>query len=133
MKPLAIAPGMSFVAKFLEWLAAPMLFLWLATAFVGLFMMAGAAERPYDEELGDLAFAVASRVEPTGKDDSSLRLAADAQRWLATDRIDQLNYAIRRVDGVLLAGEAGGLGSLWRLATAPYRAKRPLAKGCRPR
>ncbi len=106
MKPLAIAPGMSFVAKFLEWLAAPMLFLWLATAFVGLFMMAGAAERPYDEELGDLAFAVASRVEPTGKDDSSLRLAADAQRWLATDRIDQLNYAIRRVDGVLLAGEA---------------------------
>lgn len=106
MKPLAIAPGMSFVAKFLEWLAAPMLFLWLATAFVGLFMMAGAAERPYDEELGDLAFAVASRVEPTGNDDSSLRLAADAQRWLATDRLDQLNYAIRRADGVLLAGEA---------------------------
>ena len=106
MKPMALAPGMSFVAKFLEWLAAPMLFLWLATAFFGLFMMAGAAERPYDEELGDLALAVASRVEPTGKDDVSLRLATDAQRWLATDRVDQLNYAIRREDGVLLSGEA---------------------------
>jgi two-component system sensor histidine kinase TctE len=106
MKRLALAPGMSLVAKFLEWLAAPMLFLWLATAFVGLFMMAGAAERPYDEELGDLALALASRVEPTGQEDGSLRLAADAQRWLATDRIDQLNYAIRRDDGVLLSGEA---------------------------
>jgi two-component system sensor histidine kinase TctE len=97
---------MSFVAKFLEWLAAPLLFLWLATAFVGLFMMAGAAEVPYDEQLTDTVHAMASRVIPTGNADMPLMFASDAVLWLAADRIDSVHYALRRADGTVISGNA---------------------------
>jgi two-component system sensor histidine kinase TctE len=97
---------MSFVAKFLEWLAAPLLFLWLATAFVGLFMMAGAAEEPYDQQLADMVQAIAARVVVTGNPDSPLMLAPDALLWLASDRIDTIDYALRRADGRAVAGNS---------------------------
>ncbi len=104
--PSSFVPAVSFVAKFLEWLAAPLLFLWLATAFVGLFMMAGAAERPYDQQLSEMVEAIAARAVVTGDPDSPLTIAPEAVLWLASDRIDTVHYALRRADGRVVAGNA---------------------------
>ncbi|MBK6602215.1 MAG: sensor histidine kinase N-terminal domain-containing protein [Betaproteobacteria bacterium] len=99
-------PAMSFVGKFLEWLAAPLLFLWLATAFVGLFVMAGAAEEPYDQQLADAAQAVAARIVATGDTQRPVALPPEAARWLANDRVDTVYHVIRRADGTVIAGDA---------------------------
>jgi two-component system sensor histidine kinase TctE len=97
---------MSFVGKFLEWLAAPMLFLWLATAFVGLFIMAGAAEEPYDQQLADAAQAVAARIVATGDAERPVALPPEVARWLANDRVDTVYHVIRRADGSIVTGDA---------------------------
>lgn len=104
--PSQFVPAMSFVGKFLEWLAAPLLFLWLATAFVGLFVMTGAAEEPYDQQLADAARAVAARIVATGDTGRPVKLPPEVALWLAGDSIDTVYHAIRRADGTVVASDA---------------------------
>ncbi len=98
-------PRLSFAAKFVEWLLGPLVFLWLATASMGIFMIARAVEDSFDARLEDLARAVAVNVVATGDPRLPFRLSATGEALLRTDRFDDRHYALRGVDGRILAGD----------------------------
>lgn len=97
---------MSFVARLLEWLATPLLFLWLAVVAITYVMLNSAANDSFDQRLADLAQAVGSRVVVTGDSTQPVGIAASALEMLAADREDDVNYVLRRPNGEWLAGNA---------------------------
>ncbi len=97
---------MSFVARLLEWLATPLLFLWLAVVAVMYVMLNAAANESFDLRLTNLAQAVGARVVSTGDSRQPVGIAPSAVDLLAADREDDVNYALRRPGGEWLAGNA---------------------------
>ena len=104
-KPSYERPRLSFAAKFVEWLLGPLVFVWLATAATGIFMITRAVDESFDAELGDLARAVAAHVVPTGNPRVPLRLSAAGDALLRFDRFDDRHYALRGADGRVFAGD----------------------------
>ena len=98
-------PRLSFAAKFVEWLLGPLVFLWLATASSGIFMITRAVEENFDARLEDLARAVATHLVPTGNPKAPLRLSPAGDALLHLDRFDDRNYALRGADGRVFAGD----------------------------
>ena len=98
-------PRLSYAAKFVEWLLGPLVFLWLATASSGIFMITRAVEESFDARLEDLARAVAKHVVPTGNPKAPLRLSPAGDALLNFDRFDDRHYALRGADGQVFAGE----------------------------
>ena len=99
-------PRLSYAAKFVEWLLGPLVFLWLATASSGIFMITRAVEESFDARLEDLARAVAKHVVPTGNPKAPLRLSPAGDALLNFDRFDDRHYALRGADGQVFAGDA---------------------------
>ena len=98
-------PRLSFAAKFVEWLLGPLVYLWLATAAFGIFMIAQAVDESFDARLTDLARAVAGHLVVTGDARVPLRLAPAGEALLHADRYDDRHYALRTVDGPVFAGD----------------------------
>ena len=98
-------PRLSFAAKFVEWLLGPLVFLWLATAASGIFMITRAVEESFDARLEDLARAVSTHLVPTGDSKAPLRLTPAGDALLHLDRFDDRHYALRGADGQVFAGD----------------------------
>jgi len=98
-------PQLSFAAKFVEWLLGPLVFVWLATAATGIFMITRAVDESFDAQLEDLARAVAAHVVPTGNARVPLRLTAAGDALLRFDRFDDRHYALRGADGRVFGGD----------------------------
>ncbi|MFO1396150.1 MAG: sensor histidine kinase N-terminal domain-containing protein [Burkholderiales bacterium] len=98
-------PRLSFAAKFVEWLLGPLVYLWLATAAFGIFMIAQAVDASFDARLTDLAHAVAGHLVPTGNTAAPLRLTPAGEALLHADRFDDRHYALRGTDGRVFAGD----------------------------
>ncbi len=98
-------PRLSFAAKFVEWLLGPLVYLWLATAAFGIFMIAQAVDESFDARLIDLARAVAGHLVPTGNAGAPLRLTPAGEALLHADRFDDRHYALRGSDGRVFAGD----------------------------
>jgi two-component system sensor histidine kinase TctE len=99
-------PRLSFAAKFIEWLLGPLVYLWLATAAFGIFMIAQAVDESFDARLEDLAKAVAGHVVATGDPHAPFKLGAAGEALLHADRFDDRHYALRPVDGPVFAGDS---------------------------
>jgi two-component system, OmpR family, sensor histidine kinase TctE len=98
-------PRLSFAAKFVEWLLGPLVYLWLATAAFGIFMIAQAVDESFDARLTDLAHAVSGHLVPTGDRRAPLRLTPAGEALLHADRFDDRHYALRAADGRVFAGD----------------------------
>jgi two-component system, OmpR family, sensor histidine kinase TctE len=98
-------PRLSFAAKFVEWLLGPLVYLWLATAAFGIFMIAQAVDESFDARLTDLARAVAGHLAPTGDARAPLKLTPAGEALLHADRFDDRHYALRSIDGPVFAGD----------------------------
>lgn len=98
-------PRLSFAAKFVEWLLGPLVYLWLATAAFGIFMIAQAVDESFDARLTDLAHAVAGHLAMTDDPRAPLRLTQAGEALLHADRFDDRHYALRTVDGTVFAGD----------------------------
>jgi two-component system, OmpR family, sensor histidine kinase TctE len=98
-------PRLSFAAKFVEWLLGPLVYLWLATAAFGIFMIAQAVDESFDARLTDLARAVAGHLAMTDDPRAPLRLTQAGEALLHADRFDDRHYALRTVDGLVFAGD----------------------------
>ncbi|MFO1413219.1 MAG: sensor histidine kinase N-terminal domain-containing protein [Burkholderiales bacterium] len=96
---------MSFAAKFVEWLLGPLVYLWLATAAFGIFMIAQAVDESFDARLTDLARAIAGHLVITGNPQAPLRLTPAGEALLHADRYDDRHYALRFADGHVFAGD----------------------------
>jgi two-component system sensor histidine kinase TctE len=98
-------PRLSFVARFIEWLFGPLVFLWLATAGIGLFMISRAVDENFDAQLEDAAQAVAVRLAATGNPTAPLALTPSAEALLHPDRFEARQFALRDANGHVFAGD----------------------------
>ncbi len=98
-------PALSFAAKFVEWLLGPLVFLWLATAASGIFMITQAVDHSFDARLEDLTRAVAAHIVPTGNSRTPLRLSPAGEALFRIDRFDDRHYALRDAAGRVFAGD----------------------------
>ncbi|MFO1322910.1 MAG: ATP-binding protein [Burkholderiales bacterium] len=98
-------PRLSFAAKFVEWLLGPMVFLWIATAAFGIFMISQAVDRSFDARLAELAQAMAAHLVPSGDPRRPWKLSAAGEALLHADRFDDRHYALRGPDGHVFAGD----------------------------
>lgn len=94
---------MSFAAKLLDWLLAPLLFLWFASVAITNFMAIDTVNAPYDQHLEALAQAMAKQVRSTDEE-LIFEFSPEAEHFFRADRRDDLHFAIRRPWGEVLAG-----------------------------
>src|SRR6201985_589969 len=102
----------SLFGEILDWMLARLL--WRGPMSVALTWLVaqGIANRPYDRELGQLAFSVARemRADPAfdrglaGRHD--LRLAEPTAALLRSDDVDRVWYQVRSAQGELVGGDA---------------------------
>lgn len=98
---------MSFIARFLEWLLGPLVFLSLVAAGFSLVLVGNTADGPWDTELEDSAFAASETLEVVESDGKrAIALPPGAEQVLRRDRHDQVWYVIRRESGEYVAGDA---------------------------
>ncbi len=96
---------MSFAAKLLDWLLAPLLFLWFASVAITNFMAIDAVNEPYDQRLDETARALAQMVR-VAEEELVFDLTREASIFLRADRRDELFFAIRRPWGEVIAGNS---------------------------
>ena len=102
----------SLFGEILDWMLAPLLLLWPMSVALTWLVAQGIANRPYDRELGQLAFSVARemRADPAferglaGRHD--LRLAEPTAALLRSDDVDRVWYQVRSAQGELVGGDA---------------------------
>lgn len=94
---------MSFAAKLLDWLLAPLLFLWFASVAITNFMAMDTVNLPYDQHLEEMAKAMAKLVRGTDEE-LVFELPREAEHFFRADQRDDLFFAIRRPWGEVLAG-----------------------------
>ena len=101
----------SLFGEILDWMLAPLLLLWPMSVALTWLVAQGIANRPYDRELGQLAFSVARemRADPAfehglaGRHD--VRLAEPTAALLRSDDVDRVWYQVRSVQGALASGD----------------------------
>ena len=101
----------SLFGEILDWMLAPLLLLWPMSVALTWLVAQGIANRPYDRELGQLAFSVARemRADPAfdrglaGRRD--LRLAEPTAALLRSDDVDRVWYQVRGARGELASGD----------------------------
>ena len=97
---------MSFATRLLEWLAGPIVFLWLISAGLALTMALRTADVPYDDEIEDIAHAIAQELRPSGNAAAPFVLPPSAEILLHFGRRDEIRWAARKTTGEFLAGDA---------------------------
>jgi two-component system sensor histidine kinase TctE len=98
-------PRQSFVAHFIEWLLGPIVFLWLATAALSIFMVSRAVDESFDTRLEDLAKAAATHLAPPAVSATPLQLTSAVDALVHSERFEDGFVALRGANGRIFAGE----------------------------
>lgn len=103
----------SLFGEILDWMLAPLLFIWPMSLALTWLVAQGIANRPHDRELGAMTRALAQEVSAEyalghGLDTPALRNRIERTMAALTrsDEEDQLYFQVLGVRGELLAGEA---------------------------
>ena len=94
----------SLRATLLVWLLPPLLIVGIAAVSGAYMFMNRRLAAAYDLDLGDIARALTPHIKP-GRDGLSLELTDLADRVLRADSSDQIFYAVRDINGGLIAGD----------------------------
>ncbi len=94
----------SLFGEILDWMLAPLLFVWpLSIAFTHYFAN-NVANYPYDQALREHVSAIARQVKLVGGK-AQLSLPASARALLRADETDSVYFRVSTMDGKLLAGD----------------------------
>ncbi|MGC3963150.1 MAG: sensor histidine kinase N-terminal domain-containing protein [Rhodocyclaceae bacterium] len=96
----------SLFGEILDWMLAPLLFLWPISIIVTYDVASRIADQPYDKALGDQVRALAGQVHVLPSGAVRVDLPASALRVLRTDTEDTVYFQIVSPRGTLLAGDA---------------------------
>ncbi|MGB0126010.1 MAG: sensor histidine kinase N-terminal domain-containing protein [Rhodocyclaceae bacterium] len=95
----------SLFGEILDWMLAPLLFLWPISIAVIFGIAKGIADVPYDQALSEDLLAIARQVQ-VASDGSVTSLPAQARNLLRHDQVDTIYYQVRGPGGRPLAGDA---------------------------
>ncbi|HRE15492.1 MAG TPA: sensor histidine kinase N-terminal domain-containing protein, partial [Rhodocyclaceae bacterium] len=94
----------SLFGEILDWMLAPLLFVWpISIAFTHYFAQSVAAY-PYDQMLREQVMAVARQVKFVGNR-PQVNFPSSARAMLRADETDSVYFQIRTHEGALLAGD----------------------------
>lgn len=103
----------SLFGEILDWMLAPLLFIWPMSLALTWLVAQSIANRPYDRELGAMARALSQEVSAeyaSGHEPRTATLRARIERTVAalsrSDEVDRLYFQVLGVRGELLAGDA---------------------------
>ncbi len=95
----------SLFGEILDWMLAPLLFLWPISIILTYDVALHLADQPYDQALADQVRALSRQVIAHGDGSVSIDLSSSASRLLRSDTEDTIYYQILTPDGHLLAGD----------------------------
>ncbi|GAA5164030.1 sensor histidine kinase [Viridibacterium curvum] len=102
-----LAPGASYslFGEILDWMLAPLLFLWPISIILTYDVATHIANQPYDQALADQVRAISRQIRSSADGGISVDLSASASRLLRSDTEDTVYYQIVSPQGRLLAGD----------------------------
>lgn len=102
------SPGASYslFGEILDWMLAPLLFLWPISIILTYDVASQIANQPYDQALADQVRAISRQIRSSGEGGISVDLTSSASRLLRSDTEDTIYYQIVAPEGRLLAGDA---------------------------
>ena len=109
----------SLRAQLLRWVLVPLSVLLLVDAAGSYWFASRLSDRVYDGELMEIARELVLHVRRDGPQ-PTVDLEADAERTLLLDQVDTVYYAIRGLDGTLLAGSPTLAPHVGKTATSSY-------------
>jgi two-component system, OmpR family, sensor histidine kinase TctE len=95
----------SLFGEILDWMLAPLLFLWPISIIVTYDVASRIADQPYDKALGDQVRALSSQIRVLPDGGVRVDLPASTLRMLRTDTEDTVYFQIVSPQGALLAGD----------------------------
>ncbi|MDB5887729.1 MAG: basS [Rhodocyclales bacterium] len=100
-------PGGSYslFGEILDWMLAPLLFLWPISIILTYDVALHIADQPYDQALADQVRALSRQVVTADDGSVSIELSSSASRLLRSDTEDTIYYQIVAPDGHLVAGD----------------------------
>jgi two-component system, OmpR family, sensor histidine kinase TctE len=103
-----VSPGASYslFGEILDWMLAPLLFLWPISIILTYDVASQIANQPYDQALADQVRAISRQIRISGEGGISVDLTSSASRLLRSDTEDTVYYQIVAPEGRLLAGDA---------------------------
>lgn len=94
----------SLFGEILDWLLAPLLFLWPITIVVTYHVANGIADVPYDKSLADNVKAIARQVQ-VGEGGIRFNFPASARALLRADEEDSIYYQVLGGKGEVISGD----------------------------
>lgn len=98
------APRTTLRGKLLRWLLIPLSLLFLADAIGSYFLALRLSNDVYDGELTEMARELALHIRRDGTQ-LAFDLVPEARRALLLDEYDEVYFAVRALDGVVIAGD----------------------------
>ncbi|MDB5801703.1 MAG: sensor histidine kinase [Rhodocyclales bacterium] len=95
----------SLFGEILDWMLAPLLFLWPISIILTYDVALHIANQPYDQALADQVRALSRQVLTASDGSVSIDLSSSASRLLRSDTEDTIYYQILAPGGQLLAGD----------------------------
>ncbi|HSD37019.1 MAG TPA: sensor histidine kinase N-terminal domain-containing protein [Rhodocyclaceae bacterium] len=96
----------SLFGEILDWMLAPLLFLWPISIILTYDVAQHIANQPYDQALADQVRALSRQVLTASDGSVNIELSSSASRLLRSDAEDTIYYQILAPDGRLLAGDS---------------------------
>ncbi len=99
------AGSFSLFGEILDWMLAPLLFLWPISIILTYDVASHIANQPYDQALADQVRAISRQIRIAADGQVSIDLTSSASRLLRSDTEDTIYYQVVSPDGRLLAGD----------------------------
>jgi two-component system sensor histidine kinase TctE len=96
----------SLFGEILDWMLAPLLFLWPISIILTYDVALHIANQPYDQALADQVRALSRQVLTASDGSVNVELSSSASRLLRSDTEDTIYYQITSDEGRLLAGDS---------------------------
>jgi two-component system, OmpR family, sensor histidine kinase TctE len=94
----------SLFGEILDWMLAPLLFVWPISIALTYYFANNVASFPYDQALREHVSAIARLVVFTPRN-TSIVLPASAKSLLRSDEVDNIYFRVKELDGETLAGD----------------------------
>lgn len=94
----------SLFGEILDWMLAPLLFVWPISIAITHYFASGVANSPYDQALREQAAAIARQIVFVDGH-PQIRLPGSARALLRADEIDSVYFHVLTPDGRLIAGD----------------------------
>lgn len=94
----------SLFGEILDWMLAPLLFVWPVSIAVTHFFANSVASYPYDQSLREQVSAIARQVRFVGQK-PEIQLSGPSRALLRSDEIDSVYYHVVTRDGQILSGD----------------------------